>query len=251
MAHDILRYKIVDSPSREALVSKGLTRNWNEYGAVAPESDGMISTFCSSMELIAHMRAGQPARSLSLLRTMWGYIWNSPYAVQSSLIEGYFRDGRCFYPFTRYDPAYISHAHPWATGPTIILTLYYVGIRVLNAVHDSWIFEPHFDLEDALQGEDEAFAMSGFMSGKGFVTAGWRVRREIGGDSLTLEMAIKAPELTRGDISIPSFGMRTVSVEVDGKEIGTQGLEVEENSNRLCMRNVKGGIHSVIVTYKL
>jgi hypothetical protein len=198
----------------------------------------MISVFCSSMELIAHYTAKQPERAMELFRTMWGYIWNSPYAVQSSLIEGYFHDGRCHYPFTLYDPAYISHAHPWASGPTIVLTFYAVGLRLLNPEHTAWIFEPqpgdveHFE-----------FALSGVTSdAQGFISAGW----QFVGDSV-LEMAISAPAGTRGTIGVPKLGKQIASIVVNGKAISLGGLRVEKH--HVYMADLEGGQYALEVKY--
>lgn len=111
-----------------------------KFATVAPESPGMISPFISSIELFAHTLAGHPERSFELFKNMWGYIWNSPYSVQSSLIEGYYHDGSCKYPFTLYDPSYISHGHPWATDPTVFYSFYHVGLQFISPDHSQWNF---------------------------------------------------------------------------------------------------------------
>ncbi|KAI0123711.1 alpha-l-rhamnosidase [Xylariales sp. AK1849] len=232
-------YGLPDSEEKVQSVSAGLPRNWNEFGAVAPESPGMISVFCSSMELIAHFEAKQPERAMQLLRTMWGYIWNSPYSVQSSLIEGYFHDGRCHYPFTDYDPAYISHAHPWASGPTIVLTFYVVGLRLLNAEHTEWIFEPQPGVADHLE-----FAISGVTSNaRGFISAGWKFA--VQGH---FEMAIAAPEGTTGTIGVPKLGKEVSQIKLNGEAIPLQGLA--EDKHHLYVKGVRGGNHEIHVTHQ-
>jgi hypothetical protein len=214
-------------------------RNWNEFGAVAPESPKMISVFCSSMELIAHFEAQQPDRAMKLLRRMWGYIWNAPYAVQSSLIEGYFHDGRCHYPFTLYDPAYISHAHPWASGPTIVLTSYYVGLTLRNPAHTFWSFEPQPGLN-----KKSRFAIAGITSdATGFFSAGWKIREDG-----VLEMAIRAPMGTRGAIGIPTFSQEITGLSFDGTLLDHHSLNL--GKNHAYLKDVEGGNHSLVVTYK-
>jgi len=188
------------------------------------------------MELVTHFVAKQPKRAMDLMRTMWGYIWNSPYAVQSSLIEGYYHDGRCHYPFTLYDPAYISHAHPWASGPTIVLTFYVVGLRLLNPEHTKWIFEPQPDVEEL------GFAMSGFTSdAKGFFSAGWKAGKDV------LEMAVKAPEGTKGTIGVPTLGKDISSVTQNGREVLFETLD--GNKSHVYIKDVVGGKHTVQVSY--
>lgn len=65
-----LWYDVVASSARAARISLGLTASWSAFGPVAPESPQMVSSFCSSMELVAHYAAGRPDRALALLRTM-------------------------------------------------------------------------------------------------------------------------------------------------------------------------------------
>lgn len=236
----IKRYGLADSEDKIQRVSKGLMRNWNEFGAVAPESPQMISVFCSSMELIAHFEAQQPDRAMQLLRTMWGYIWNAPYSVQSSLIEGYFHDGRCHYPFTLYDPAYISHAHPWASGPTIVLTSYTVGLRLLSPTHGSWIFEPQPGLHTGL-----GFAISGITSNaKGLLSAGWQIDEDG-----SFEMAFRTPKNTKGVVGIPTFGREITSILFDEKAIEKDRLEV--GKNHVYLKDVSGGKGSLCIRYNL
>jgi hypothetical protein len=206
----------------------------------------MISPFCSSMELITHFTAKQPSRAMQLLRTMWGYMWNAPYSVRSSLIEGYYHDGRCHYPFTKYDPAYISHAHPWASGPTIVLTFFLVGLRVLDAGHGRWAFEPQLEMNEEedgkRRGDEVGFAMAGFTSNaRGFFSAGWKV----GEDSI--EMAIKAPEGTVGTIAVPKLGKEIRNIDLDGEEVTITSLRADKD--HVYMENVSGGKHIVLATY--
>lgn len=208
----------------------------------------MISTFIGSMELIAHMEAKESTRSLRLLKTLWGYVWNAPYSVQSSLIEGYYRDGRCYYPFTKYDPAYISHAHPWATGPTVVLTYYLVGIRITNALHDEWLFEPRVEAKDCVDDDSSTktkFALSGFSSAKGFYSAGWQLST-VSESEVFLELAIKSPTATKGFVKFPLLGKKLVSANMDGYSLDLSNLD----TGGMSLQNVQGGCHSFQLRYQ-
>lgn len=231
----------VASEDRKQQVSAALPRRWTKFGAVAPESPGMISPFCSSMELVAHFTAKRPARAMELLRTMWGYMWNAPYSVQSSLIEGYFKDGSCRYPFVLYDPSYISHAHPWASGPTIVLTFYLVGLRLLDARHDHWIFEPQPVDDD----EKVTYAMTGFTSdGQGFFSAGWKKQ-----SSEELILAIKAPNTTKGKVGVP---LMMKGQEVQFVTLNEEVIPIDHFSkgrSHLYLEDVSGGQHTLIAKY--
>lgn len=202
----------------------------------------MVSSFCSSMELVAHYLAGRPDRALTLLRNMWGYIWNSPYSVQSSLIEGYYHDGRCFYPFGEYDAAYISHAHPWASGPTIAMSFWLVGLRLQEVSHEHWIFEPRLSFEEG-EGKSPEWAMTGFTSNaQGFFSAGYKRT-----SPAELVMAIKAPENTVGKVGLPTLNKAIVSVISDGKEVALDLLG--KGDDHIFVNNVKGGCRTFVMRY--
>lgn len=194
------------------------------------------------MELVAHYVAGKPDRALTLLRDMWGYIWNSPYAVQSSLIEGYYHDGRCFYPFGEYDASYISHAHPWASGPTIMLSFWLVGLRFLDVGHERWVFEPRLSFEED-RGKSPEWAMTGFTSNaQGFFSAGYRRT-----SPTELVMAIKAPQNTVGKVGLPTLNKRIRNVVSDGKEVVLDLLG--DSVDHVFANDIKGGCKTFVIRY--
>ncbi|CAE6476153.1 hypothetical protein ACGC1H_003221 [Rhizoctonia solani] len=220
-------FGVADSQVKATRISSGLKRNWNEYGAVAPESPGMISTFISGFELIAHSEAGESQRAIDLIRLLWGYVWNAPYGVQSSLIEGYYKDGRCHYPFQAYDPSYISHAHPWASGPSIVLSRNVAGLSFTNSKHTTWSVIPEAQV-------DLDYAVAGVSSPDGrLLTSGWSMT-----SPWSLELAIKAPTGTRGVVGVP-----IVWAEDQSYEIRLDG--------RIVVRGVGGELSSVDSTYEV
>ncbi|KAI0461615.1 hypothetical protein LJB42_000914 [Komagataella kurtzmanii] len=228
----------VTSEERKESISENLAKRWTKFGAPAVESPGMISPFISSCELFCHSLAGHPERALELFRTMWGYIWNSPYAVQSSLIEGYLQDGSCKYPFTLYDPAYISHAHHWATGPTVLLTNHIVGLSFEHD-HSQWnLFPAGIFSENAIE-----WAQTGFTSKtKGFISAGYKFERHL----KSLELAVKSPKETEGKIRIPYDSDYAIStVTLNGEVLSTEKLEIQE---KYYVVSVKESV-TVIVSY--
>lgn len=218
-------------------ISAGLRARLTEFGAPSPESPGMISPFISSLELWAHAEAGHMENALDLFRTMWGYIWNSPYGVQSSLIEGYFEDGSCKYPFQAYDPAYISHAHPWATGPTALFSFYHTGLQLASANHKKWELKPRgVYSKGALE-----FAQTGFTSKKtGFYAGGWK---KVSAD--VLELAVKAPAGTLGTIGVPT-DRKVQKITVNGKAYDVADAKKEDDHLFVA---VDSEATSVVVTY--
>lgn len=228
----------VASNEKKKLISNNLTRRWTKFGAVSPESPGMISPFISSIELFAHTLAGHSERSFELFKTMWGYIWNSPYSVKSTLIEGYYHDGSCKYPFTLYDPSYISHCHPWATGPTVFYSFYHVGLQFVTPDHLQWEFIPRgIFSEGSLE-----FAQTGYTSKSvGFISAGWK--------KLTcniLELAISAPRGSTGTIGVPN-DKEVLKLELNKIELDIS--KYKKNEEHILVK-INEGNNTLIVTYK-
>lgn len=253
-----LWFDVVDDQEKVTRISTGLRKNWNEFGAVAPESPGMISTFISGFELIAHFAAGESQQALDLIRLLWGYVWNAPYGVQSSLIEGFYKDGRCYYPFQAYDPSYISHAHPWASGPSIVLSRNVAGLQFTSSKQNTWsvIPEAQVDLE---------YAMAGVTGATGSIlVAGWSKT-----SPWSLELAIKAPTGTNGKVGVPIVWGENQNYEIrlNGQVVargrGNTSLPVElseprsvevrphsPNSPRhLMIEKVGEGNHFILVTF--
>ncbi|QRW22854.1 DNA replication licensing factor MCM2/3/5 family pretein [Rhizoctonia solani] len=246
-------FSVTDSQEKAARVSSGLKRNWNDFGTVAPESPGMISTFISGFELLAHFEAGEAQRALDLIHLLWCYVWNSPYGVQSSLIEGYYKDGRCYYPFQAYDPSYISHAHPWASGPSIVLSRNVVGLRFTNAEHTTWSVIPEAKV-------DLDYAVAGVSSSNGqLLTSGWSKT-----SPWSLELAIKAPAGTHGVVGVPVLWNEAQSYEVriNGQKIisgvGNELASVDsfgkvtprrEDSHHLMIEDLGEGNHFILVVF--
>lgn len=204
-------------------ISSGLKARWTKFGAPSPESPGMHSPFISSFELLAHATSDKVQSSLDLIRLMWGYIWNAPYGVKSSLIEGYYQDGSCKYPFQLYDPSYISHSHPWSCGPMILLTNHVLGLSFDPYDHSKWYMKPKFG--------DLKFAVGAIKSqSKGTITAGW----ETTDGKLTIY--IDPPVNSKGyiqDIDAQDLGISgPLSVEVNGSPV-----EVSKDGAKYSLKN--------------
>ncbi|KAJ3524477.1 hypothetical protein NM688_g8554 [Phlebia brevispora] len=90
-------YNLTTSAAQASSVSEGLTRNWNELGAIAPELPDTISPFIGSLELQAHFVSGNDERAMDLLRREWGYMLYTNLSVQSTLLEGYTANGSIWY----------------------------------------------------------------------------------------------------------------------------------------------------------
>ena len=74
-------YNLTTSPEQASSVSKGLTKNWNNLGPVAPELPDTISPFIGSLEvsmsssnvaIFSHVcRSFKRISSLVMMRVLW------------------------------------------------------------------------------------------------------------------------------------------------------------------------------------
>ncbi|KAI0742508.1 Six-hairpin glycosidase [Daedaleopsis nitida] len=212
-------YNLTTSQEQAASVSKGLTKNWNDLGPVAPELPDTISPFISGLELQAHFEAGNDDIAMDLLRREWGYMLYTNISVQSTLLEGFTANGSLSYRSYRgynYDPAYTSHAHGWSSGPTSALTYYVLGLTVTSPQGRTWQIAPHPSGLSAAEG--------GFTTPLGWFGVKWTVSKS------GFTMDVDVPEGTSGVVKIPGSGTAEGRVRVNGevREMETgQGVRLE------------------------
>ncbi|KAJ7670392.1 Six-hairpin glycosidase-like protein [Mycena rosella] len=234
----------IADPTQAARISTGLTGNWNEFGAIAPEASGTISPFVTSFEVKAHFKAGNSSAAVEIIRRMWGYALNK--FSNSTVIEGYFQDGSLHYPSYNGANSYISHTHGWSTGPSASLVFNLVGMstdvslstpNTHSVLDGAWIFSPATDVPSA---------QGGFRTALGEFSAQWTFADE---PMLTFKATLNTPASAAGKIAIPVEWQATVTV--DGVVVydavnGPQG-GVELNEGRVWVA-VGGGTHTVEAT---
>jgi hypothetical protein len=183
---------------RAKRISAALTTNWNSYGATTPENGGQISTFPGSMEVQAHLEAGDTAQALDLIRREWGYMLNSPLGTGSTFWEGYLANGQF-----GYGGAYMSNSHGWATGPTSALTFYVLGIRP-TTINGGYDIAPETGDLSSTQGS--------LKTPYGDIKVAWThdVR------SRTFAEQVDAPAGAVHQVKVPTYGART-EVTVNGR----------------------------------
>jgi hypothetical protein len=179
---------ITSNSTQMASISEKLASRWTKFGAPAPECGPTISPFISSIELQAHYIAGQPDRAMELIRLMWAdFMLDDPRMTNSSLIEGYAKDGTLHYaPYT--DDTRISHAHGWSSGPTNTLTFFAVGLSITGGGGQTWTFKPN---PGTLK-----VAEAGFTTGRGSFAAKYQVTAD------GWKYSFQTPDGTRGSLSI-------------------------------------------------
>ncbi|KAJ6082093.1 hypothetical protein N7499_006967 [Penicillium canescens] len=225
-------FGVVDK-RRAASISEKLLVNWTPIGAVAPELPENIASFISSFEIQSHFVVGKPDRALDLIRRSWGWYINNPNGTESTVIEGYLRNGTFGYRMDRgygYDPSYVSHAHGWSAGPTSALTEYIVGLTVTSRLGLTWKIAPQFgDLESA---------EAGFVTSLGKFQASWRK----GSSGYTLSFSV--PKGTVGQLTLPFVtASKKPSITIDGDRL-TRGLSYVDHTVTV---KVTGGSHRVVV----
>ena len=92
-----LLFNLTQSAGQANNISEGLTKNWNEFGAVSPESPDTIAPFIGGFEIQGHFVSGNDERALDLIRLQWGYMLTTNLSVQSTLLEGYTANGSLGY----------------------------------------------------------------------------------------------------------------------------------------------------------
>ncbi|KIP05689.1 glycoside hydrolase family 78 protein [Phlebiopsis gigantea 11061_1 CR5-6] len=193
-------YNLTTSAEQASSVSKGLTENWNDLGAIAPELPDTISPFIGSLELQAHFQSGNDERAMDLLHREWGYMLYTNLSVQSTLLEGFTANGSLGYRSYRgynYDSAYTSHSHGWSSGPTSALTFYILGLRVTSAQGKTWAVAPHLAGLPSAEG--------GFQTPLGWYGSKWAVSHS------TFTLTLDVPAGTSGTVRLPFAGRATIN----------------------------------------
>ncbi|MCS7476352.1 alpha-L-rhamnosidase C-terminal domain-containing protein [Umezawaea endophytica] len=194
-------------PARARRISASLTLNWNAYGATTPEKNSEIGTFPGSLEVQAHLNAGNATRALELIRREWGYMLNSPLGTGSTFWEGYLANGQF-----GYGGAYMSAAHGWATGPTSALTFSVLGIQP-RTVGGGYLVKP--------QPGDLTSAEGNLKTPLGNIELAWSHDPRRG----TFTGDLTAPAGAVDRVEVPTFGAKT-QLRVNGRLVwnGTRGL---------------------------
>ncbi|KAL1594628.1 hypothetical protein SLS60_010389 [Paraconiothyrium brasiliense] len=202
-----LLYNLTESPAQAKALSKALTKFWTPIGPITPELPDTISPFISSIELLAHFAANEPARALDLTHRLWAYLLDSPLMTGSTLAEGISANGSLYYRGNagyKHDAAYTSLSHGWSTGPTQALTFRVAGLEIVG--WKRWVFRP--------QSGGVKSVKSGFESPLGGFEVHWK---KVG---RSFDAVIRTPKGMVGTIDLASWSCETVLL--NGKKVTVQ-----------------------------
>ncbi|KAF7293845.1 hypothetical protein HMN09_01180400 [Mycena chlorophos] len=215
-------FNLTTSSSQNQAISKALTQFWTPIGPLSPELNDTIIPFIGGLEIQAHFIANEGARAIDLLEREWGYMLYTNLSVQSTLLEGFTKNGSLGYRAAagyNFDHTYTSHAHGWSTGPTAALSLYVLGIQITSAGGRTWDVAPVLSGLGAAQGGIET-PLGAFL-----------VQWELAEGKKTLRLNVSTPEGTSGNVRLPGTG----PITVDGV--------VQKNSDGAVQ--LSGGNHTV------
>ncbi|KAJ7643589.1 glycoside hydrolase family 78 protein [Roridomyces roridus] len=193
-------FNLTTSEAQNKAISKGLTQL--KIGPLSPELNDTIIPFVGGFEVQAHFIAGEGECAIDLLEREWGYMLYTNLSVQSTLLEGFTKNGSLGYRSAAgydFDHSYTSHAHGWATGPTPALSFYVLGIQLTSVQGATWAIAPVLSGLPSAEG--------GIETGLGFFGIKWTA-----GNTLTMD--IQTPEGTQGVVTLPGNGPITVNKKI-------------------------------------
>lgn len=201
-----LLYNLTTTQSQISSLSTALTTFHGPIGPLTPELPDTISPFVSSIEVLSHFAARRPKTALSLTRTLWSYLLDSPLMTGSTLAEGLSANGSLYYRGSagyKSDAAYTSLSHGWSSGPTVALSQSVTGLQIVG--WRAWRFRPMSD--GRIKSID-----GGFESPKGGFGVRWRIEAESGLARFGFEAHIWTPRGMGGSVELV-WQCRHVSVD--------------------------------------
>jgi hypothetical protein len=225
-------FDIADT-KRAAIITSNLKKRWGPFGPINPECSGPVSPFISGFELQALIHANKMHDALRMIRKTWGWMINNPSSTGSTMLEAWGEDGNITYPFYKDKPSYISHCHPWSTGPVLVMTFELLGLNFTEAGGTLWEFRPTpGDLENC---------EGGFTGSLGRYSAGWSKTKANG--HIVFSCWIECPEGTRGRVRLPVCTTASGGITING-----ESLKVSISDGYAWVDNVSGGKrHEIVV----
>ncbi len=217
-------FGLTPGPARNRAISASLAERWTPVGASTPE-ESSISPFAGSMEVMAHLAAGDTTTALRLIEREWGYMLDAPADATGTFWEEYLSS----------PTSYVSHAHGWATGPTSALTFYVLGIRPADNGGALFAIDPHPGNLTHVQGR--------LATASGPITESWR--RDARTGSFVETFGARSGVVST--VAVPAT--RNATVRLDGRVVWRKGRSTAHgarwSAGSVVLRGVGGGTHTV------
>jgi alpha-L-rhamnosidase len=189
-----------------------------------------VGPYTSGYELFARFEAGDTTGALALIRNEWGLMRHASPYYSGATWEYVALDG------TPGLGKATSLAHGWASGPTLALSKYVLGVRPIQPGYKTWLVEP--------QPGDLSWAKGSVPTPYGPIKVEW----EKHGNSFVLEVTV--PNGTRGTIGVPTSG-KGLSLSDNGRNVASVSAPDGAASGRagyLYLQDIGPGVHSIQVS---
>ncbi|KAJ5762188.1 Six-hairpin glycosidase [Penicillium nucicola] len=178
----------------EALSSLRSGVGYKESTSTASSSSTQISTFFSGFLLEGLLRTSQSSSiSSNVTRNAIQIVLDQTWGSMVTQ-DQYYTGGSWEYVDAVGRPGlglYTSHAHPWASSPTYILSDYVLGVQSASVGYKQWTFRP------ALLDIDVTWARGRVSTAQGTIKASWKLTQS----GIALEIC--APHGTSGSVELP------------------------------------------------
>ncbi|KAL7809368.1 family 78 glycoside hydrolase [Trichoderma aethiopicum] len=168
--------------------------------------DQRVYAFISYFEIAARFATpGKASSAFDELRRLYG--WMAAHDPGITMWEGIGPNG------TAYEGAFTSMAHGWSTGIVPLLTSYVLGVKPQLPGFKTWKICP------VVEGGGLTWARGEVPTPEGVIAVSWE--RTDGGSGLGLVLEIETPEGSSGMVCVPTLGMESPKITLDGTPIST------------------------------
>ncbi|KAH0499773.1 hypothetical protein TgHK011_006940 [Trichoderma gracile] len=188
--------------------------------------DQRVYAFISYFEIAARFATpGKASSAFDEIRRLYG--WMAAHDPGITMWEGIGLNGLA------YEGAFTSMAHGWSTGIVPLLTGYVLGVQPQSPGFKTWKICP------VVEGGGLTWAKGEVPTPAGEIAVSWEMGDVGSGTTLVLE--IETPEGSSGTVCVPTLGIRSPKVTLDGSQIKVLP------SQTLVTVNVSGGKHVFMV----
>lgn len=206
---------VTDEKTSDAILDYWQTAASQVYGNAFYDSsvlspgdhfDQRVYAFISFFEIAARFATpGKASSAFEEIRRLYG--WMAAHDPGITMWEGIGPNG------TAYEGAFTSMAHGWSTGIVPLLTGYVLGVKPQSPGFKTWKICP------VVEGGGLTWARGEVPTPKGVIAVSWE--RKDGESGLGLVLVIETPEGSSGTVCVPTLGMESPKITLDGRPISS------------------------------